>query len=480
MGKTLIYQMLPRLWGKGKFSSVDEETFSYLKSLSITHVWYTGIIRHSTGQPFVKGDPGSPYSISDYYDVNPYMADCESERMAEFESLIKRTHKADLKVIIDFVPNHVSRDYGFHRCRKDIQYLGDSDDVSTHWKPENDYFYYPGEPFVLPVEGAWEELPAKATGNAFTPRPGAGDWFDTVKLNYCDFHTPTWDKMLEIVRFWAAKGVDGFRCDMVELVPMEFFRWLIESIKADYPDIQFIAEVYQKESYRTYTEWVGFDLLYDKSGLYDTLRAIMQSNCSTREITRSWQFLSDLQPRMLNFLENHDEQRFASPWFAGSAEREEAPLAVSLMLNDAPFMCYFGQETGVDAAEGAEGRTSIFDGKAIDSLQRLYAYVHSGKGLKKAEISTLSTFRKAFSLAAGPLGSGTNFDLCYCNLNSEGFNPDRHFAFLRNADGKTVVFACNFSSEPAQMHIRIPEEAGAGQKEIVLEVSPFRCSTRTI
>ena len=296
--KRIIYQVLPRLWGNGKFSSIDTGSFQYWKGLGAHYVWYTGLIRHasaSSGEKVVKGEAGSPYAITDYYDVNPYMADVPERRMEEFEDLVRRTHAAGLKCLIDFVPNHVAREYKGT--------LGANDNKSVHWAPENDFFYYPGEALQLPLNPkGYQEMPAKASGNCFTATPDINDWWETVKINYCDFHTPTWDKMLDIVRFWAAKGVDGFRCDMVELVPPQFMQWLIQRIKAEFPEVIFVAEVYEKDKYRMYVEEVGFDYLYDKCGLYDTLRAVTCSGASAREISHNRQFLGALQPQMLNFL----------------------------------------------------------------------------------------------------------------------------------------------------------------------------------
>ena len=302
--------MLPRLWGNskgsnakngtldqngtGRFSDIDSASLDYIKWLGCSHVWFTGVIRHATKETgggcmpsnpqFVKGNAGSPYAIVDYYDVNPYLADNPAERMGEFEQLLKRTHDAGLKALIDFVPNHVSRDYGKVNPTIGHPVLGQDDDKTVHWKFENDFYYYPGQELHLPVppaEGyeAYREYPAMATGNnCFSPNPGINDWYETVKINYCDTHSPTWDKMYDIVKFWAAKGVDGFRCDMVELVPAEFFKWLIVEIKKEYPDVIFIAEVYQKDQYRKYIREIGFDYLYDKSGLYDTLRTVVAKN----------------------------------------------------------------------------------------------------------------------------------------------------------------------------------------------------------
>ena len=509
MGKFIIYQMLPRLWGNiggknikngtlkdngcGKFSSIDTISLEYLRSLGVSHVWYTGIIRHATAEDsagctpsssdWVKGRAGSPYSITDYYDVNPYLADEPENRMEEFHKLVERTHAAGLKVIIDFVPNHVARDYGrfaaAHPAPTGMAALGESDDKSVHWKDSNDFFYYPGIPLALPIQNqTYMEMPAMASGNSYTSSPGVNDWYDTIKLNYCDTHTETWEKMYDIVNFWAGQGVDGFRCDMVELVPPAFFKWLISRIKKDRPDLLFVAEVYQKTLYSKYIREIDFDLLYDKSGIYDTLRAIVEKNAkdsgvpvedwqSAKRITWNWQSLGDLQPYMLNFLENHDEQRFASDFFGCDARNSYAALYTALYLNNAPFMLYAGEEVGErgmdnEGFSGRDGRTSIFDWWAPSSLTRLYRYIHGETGaLSHDEQETLEFYRKALRFASedDAVSKGTVYDLCYCNSSSDGFNPDRHFAFLRDYEDETLLIVCNFSKVDADMKISIPEHA---------------------
>ncbi len=513
--------MLPRLWGNGtvrpkkngtltdngtgKFSDIDNDTLEYLKWLGCSHVWFTGVLRHSTqasengcipSHPqFVKGKAGSPYAICDYYDVNAYLADDPDNRMQEFEALVKRTHDAGLKMIIDFVPNHVSRDYAKISPVPGHPVLGSDDDRNVHWKETNDFFYYPGQKLVLPTEtpcgmNPYEECPAMATGNnCYSPTPGINDWYETVKINYGDSHTPTWDKMYDIIDFWAGKGVDGFRCDMVELVPPEFFRWLIAKVKSVYPSVVFIAEVYKKELYGEYIRRIGFDYLYDKSGLYDTLRTVVEKNVnddgmpvelwqSAMGITRNWQFLGDIQPYMLNFLENHDEQRFASDFFGRSAKNTFAPLYVSLYLNTSPFMIYFGEEIGEcgmdeEGFSGRDGRTTIFDWWSVSSVRRLRKLIKSGEyrsgsvsklvkgGLRKEEAEIFVRFSDAVRLAASDaaIGKGTTYDLCYCNMSSDGFDNDRHFAFLRDYEDHTLLVAVNFSQYEAHMKLTIPEHA---------------------
>lgn len=521
MQKPIIYQMLPRLWGNdksrpkkngnlsdngtGRFSDIDNDTLNYLKWLGCSHVWFTGVIRHSTQEAvegcmpshpqFVKGKAGSPYAICDYYDVNPYLADNPDDRMDEFEELIRRTHEAGLKVIIDFVPNHVSRDYGKVSPVPGHPVLGAEDDKSVHWKAENDFFYYPGESLKLPKScpkgmEPYVEEPAMATGNnCYTATPGINDWYETVKINYCDTHTPTWDKMYDIISFWASKGVDGFRCDMVELVPQQFFKWLIEKAKSEYKSLIFIAEVYKKELYGEYIREIGFNYLYDKSGLYDTLRSIVDKSVndngmpvelwqSTSGITRNWQFLSDLQPYMLNFLENHDEQRFASEFFGKDAQNTLAPLFVSLYMNTAPFMIYFGEEVGEkgmyeEGFSGRDGRTTIFDWWSIGSIRRLRKVIESGEyaslsvkrlikaGMKEEEAAIFVRFAKAIRFASQDeaISKGTTYDLCYCNASSDGFNRDKHYIFLRDYQEHTLLVAVNFSNCEANIKVCIPQHA---------------------
>ena len=402
--KHIIYQVLTRLWRNGRFSSWDDASFDYVKSLGAGWIWFTGIPRHASDRDFVKGNPGSPYSICDWKDVNPYLADDPDSRMEEFRDLVTRTHNAGLKVIIDYIPNHVSRDYN-----GPIRHFDHCD---------------------------W-------------------DWTDTFKNDWSD--PATLEAMKDILCFWADLGVDGFRCDMVELVPPEKLHELISFVKSRYPELLFVAEVYEKGNYRRYLDYVGFDLLYDKSGMYDTLRAVCCGHASAWEITRCWQETGDLQPRMLYFLENHDEQRVASPQFAGAAGAAYAAVAVEALFNNASFMLYFGQETGEDAAEGAEGRTSIFSWCSPRCNSVIEGILNGNE-----PGPVLERYRSLLAYAAQPLFSeGGNWDLCYFNQGSAGFNPERHFAFIRYTEERTALVFCNFSGEGASVVLRIPDEMQA-------------------
>ncbi len=404
--KHIIYQALARLWGKGRFSSWDFKTLDYVKSLGADCLWLTGIPRHATGKDFVKGDPGSPYAISDWMDVNPYMADNPDERMKEFSLLVRRVHRKGLKLIIDYIPNHVAKDY--------------SGGIVHH-----DYC--------------------------------DADWTDTLKNDWSSARTR--EEMVRVLKFWKALGVDGFRCDMVELVPCDALRDVLSAVREDYPDTLFIAEVYSRENYRKYSEYVGFDLLYDKSGLYDTLMMLSRGSGTARALTWNWQYLSDLQPRMLNFLENHDELRVASGQCLGSASRSYAALGVSMLFNDASFMLYFGQEVGENAAESDNGRTSIFSWCRPSGIAGLHRSIHQGGGLSDVQASVLGRYRQMLSYAAIPaFSNGKCWDLCYCNMSSPGFDPDRHFMFVRYDAESCYLVVCNFSDRECRISAAFPTE----------------------
>lgn len=508
--KPIIYQLLPRLFtnycekpqvngtlqqnGSGKLNDINDAILASIKDLGATHVWYTGVIEHahdadytSYGIPrnnphVVKGHAGSPYAITDYYDIDPDLAVVVPDRRAEFDALVERTHKAGLKVIIDFVPNHVGRQYHSDAAPKGVPDFGAADDREMFFKPSNNFYYLTRQQFAPHVDlgfgpDAYVEFPAKATGNdCFTAFPGVNDWFDTVKLNYgvdygngshhFDPVPDTWLKMLNILRYWAAKGIDGFRCDMVFMVPLDFWHWAIPQVKEKYPDIVFIAEIYDVNLYRPFIDYGHFDFLYDKVNLYDTLRAIETQNHSAARLTGCWQTVEGIAPKMLNFLENHDEQRFASPFYAGDARREMASLVVSTMFNVGPMMIYFGQELGepgtdTEGFSGFDGRTSIFDYWSVASVRRWLSKGTARGRLTGEEKELRAKFRKVLKLANSEksIAEGAFFDLMYVNLDNPRLNPHRHYAFLRYTDEELLLIVANFDNSDCDVAVNIPAHA---------------------
>ncbi len=509
--KPIIYQVIPRLFGNkidncisngtieqngvGKMNYFTPQVLKSIKNLGITHVWYTGIIEHAhktdytkygipNDNPYViKGNAGSPYAIKDYYDVDPDIAVNVPKRIDEFEKLVKRTHRAGMKVIIDFVPNHVARQYHSDAKPVGIDDLGAGDDNTYFFKHSNNFYYIPRQQFAPNVnlgtgDGAYNEFPAKASGNdCFTAFPGEFDWYDTIKLNYgvdygdgsrhFDPIPDTWFKMLHILRYWASKGVDGFRCDMVHMVPLEFWKWAISNVKETYPEIIFIAEIYETNLYRDFINIGGFDYLYDKVTLYDTLRSIQCSNYSAAQITNCWQTVEGINSNMLNFLENHDEQRFASKQFAGDATIVVPSLIVSAMINTGSMMIYAGQELGEQAADaegysGSDGRTTIFDYWSIPTLRRWYNNgLCNEELLSEGEKWLRNTYTKILTMCnkEKAISNGSFFDLMYVNYNNVSLNPNDHYAFIRHYEDETLIIAVNFRANSCDLKINIPQHA---------------------
>ena len=509
--KFIIYQLLLRVFGNtntdcvpngslhingtGKFSSITDEVFAHLHTLGVSHIWYTGVIEHATKTSFqeygirkdnpsvIKGEAGSPYAIKDYYDVNPYLADSVENRMAEFENLVLRTHNAGFKVVLDFVPNHLAREYNSDSIPYWAKDFGIGDN-QNHFSPDNNFYYLPGEMFS---KGDYIEKPAKATGNdCFTAYPSENDWYETVKLNYgVDYLNgrsghfnpipKTWYMMYDILCYWASKGVDAFRCDMAELVPVEFWEWCIREVKQKYPKVQFIAEVYNPAEYRSYMHRGGFDYLYDKVGLYDTLKYISQGHQNPGAVTGCWQSINDIQNNMLNFLENHDEQRIASDFNLGNPFKAIPSLAVSLMFNKAPFMLYFGQETGEagmlqEGFSGRDGRTSIFDYCSAPSVVRML----TGKMLP-SESELLKVYKEMLGFASShkAITCGETYDLQYANINNPNLDTDKCFVFARR-------YSANKGEESFHRGGNQLHHTGSQEKnELVIVVADFSQSCTT-
>lgn len=512
MERLIIYQMFPRIFsnatpdplpwgslqrnGSGKLNDLTPKALKSIKELGVNCIWLTGVIEHATKTDFsefgiapdnpnvVKGEAGSPYAIKDYYDVDPAIAVDVPNRMKEFENCLRRCHRQNLKVIIDFVPNHTARVYHSDTAPSGVKDFGADDDITMGFSPSNNYYYIPFQQFVpdfpLDSEGGkpYVEFPAKATGNdCFTAFCSKNDWYETVKLNYghdygdwSDHFSPvpdTWLKMLSILRFWASKGVDGFRCDMCFMVPLPFWHWAIGQVKKDYPDVLFIGEIYDVAQYRPFLDYGRFDFLYDKVNLYDTLVDIETHNHSAARLTGAWQTVDGIGDSMLNFLENHDEVRFGSKAYSGNPANVLPSLVVSSMISKGPFMIYYGQELGESAGDnegfaGDNSRSTIFDYWSYDTLRRWWNGGNpTEKNLTVHERWLRSVYKKILTMCnkEPALREGAFFDLMYVNLRQEGFNPHRHFAFLRYTADSVLLIVVNFDSVAADIRCVVPRLA---------------------
>ena len=499
--KVILYQIFTRLYtnrnttrkaggtieenGCGKMNDFTPTVLKHISQMGVSHIWYTGVIRHATMTDYsqygiprqhpavVKGRAGSPYAITDYYDVDPDLAVDVEKRMQEFEQLVERTHKAGMKVIIDFVPNHVARQYKSICKPRGVEDLGAGDNPAMGFDPQNNFYYCPGQrfsPYFDLYHGENEpytEEPAKATGNdCFHNAPGKNDWYETVKLNYgVDYYAgrvghfdpvpDTWKKMTDILLFWAAKGIDGVRCDMAEMVPAEFWAYATAKVKAEFPGLLFIGEVYNPGEYRHYIA-SGFDYLYDKVGMYDTMFQIIRGQQSTQAITGAWQSTDDIRDHMLYFLENHDELRIGSDFFAADGRKAVPALVVNALMQQNPFMLYAGQEYGErgmdqEGFSGHDGRTTIFDYWSVDTLTRA-----AKKQLTDEEQALYDTYKKVLTIARKEkaVGEGLTYDLMYVNQQYH-----RQYMFLRKSKSSTLLVVANFDDADAAVNVCLPAHA---------------------
>ncbi|CAN1522987.1 AmyA Glycosidases [Flavobacteriaceae bacterium] len=523
--KEVVYQVFTRLFGNknttnkpwgtieengvGKFSDFTDKALHEIKDLGVTYVWYTGVPHHAVIRDYtaigvsnddpevVKGRAGSPYAVKDYYNVNPDLAVNPENRLEEFEALINRTHKANLKVIIDIVPNHIARKYESKSNPKGVRDFGADDDVTVEYKRDNNFYYIPNTPFQIPdtdkplngeknplIDGKFDENPAKWTGNGSRlAKPDKNDWYETVKVNYGirpdgskdfpelpagydklspkehfafwkDKSVPSsWIKFRDIALYWTAKGVDGFRYDMAEMVPYEFWSYMNSAIKNANPDAFLMAEVYNPKEYRNYIHLGKMDYLYDKVETYDKLKDIIQGKTPPDGLTYIRQGMSDIDVHMLKFLDNHDEQRLASPEFAGSPEKGKPMMVVSTMITSAPVMVYFGQEVGEAGNEnggfGTHSRTSIFDYVGVPNHQRwMNDGAFDGGKLSQNEKDLRDFYKRLlnFSLKSTAV-MGQFEDLQEVNRQAgQGYDPNHLYSFVRWSDNQKLIVITNFSS----------------------------------
>ena len=508
--KIIIYSALTRLWGNkqttrkphgslvengsGKLRDFTSEALAYIRSLGTTHVWYIGLLEHATKTDYssygihpdhpdtVKGEAGSPYAVKDYYDIDPDLAEDPHERQREFDALIERTHRAGLRVLMDFIPNHVARTYHSDACPTGVEDLGATDDVQRAFSPSNNFYYLPDQALTLPLStesSPYREYPARATGNdCFSPYPSINDWYETVKLNYgvdycggsglhADPIPDTWVKMRDILCYWAGRGVDGFRCDMTELVPPAFWAWAIPSVREQYPQTLFLAEIYQPHRYGEYLR-AGFDYLYDKVGVYDFLIALGKGGRDAADFTTVRDAVGGDQAAMCYFTENHDEQRLASDFVFSSARQGFLATAVAALSGGNPLLLYFGQELGeqgmdTEGFSGRDGRTTIFDYWSLDKLQRLEAGHYTTAQLTAEEARLLSDYQRLATCYTDPIiSSGT-----YYGLRPEGEGKAQVLAFVRSTSEGLYLIVANFAPTTTEVSLPLSADffAVTGHKE---------------
>ncbi|NDV41709.1 alpha-amylase family protein [Flagellimonas sediminis] len=510
--------------GVGKFADFDDKALKEIKDLGVTHIWYTGVPHHALINDYaafgisnddpdvVKGRAGSPYAVKDYYNVNPDLAIDPAKRLEEFKELVDRTHKTGMKVIIDIVPNHVARNYEGKTNPEGVKDFGATDDTSKEYDVNNNFYYIPGQAFKVPewkegylplggdknalADSKFEENPAKWTGNGSRlAQPDFYDWYETVKINYgvkpdgakdfvelpddfggkdyqahFDFWKDktlpdSWHKFKDIVLYWLDFGVDGFRFDMAEMVPVEFWSYLNSNIKMKNPDAFLLAEVYNPSLYRDYIFKGKMDYLYDKVELYDSIKHIMKGYGWTDHIPVVQKGMADIEHHMLHFLENHDEQRIASTEFVGKAEIAKPAMVVSATISTSPTMVYFGQEVGEPGAEdagfGKPSRTSIFDYIGVPHHQRWMNNKKFDGGQLSDKEKDLRDFYKRllnFTIQSDAL-MGEYQEIHFYNKEHTENYDHRVLSYVRWSENEKLIIVTNFDSEKNYaFNLKIPRD----------------------
>lgn len=510
--------------GVGKFAAFNDKALSEIRKLGVTHIWYTGVLHHAMVTDYtaygisnddpevVKGRAGSPYAVKDYYNVDPDLATDPARRMEEFDALLERTHANGLKAIIDIVPNHVARKYHGLNNPEGVVDFGANDDKEVTYKRDNNFYYIPGESFRVPewqpgylplggesnplIDGTFDEVPAKWTGNGSRlSQPDQNDWYETVKINYGvkpdgtkDFDTlpggyyemdfrahydfwkdksvpDSWIKFRDIALFWLDKGVDGLRYDMAEMVPVEFWSYMNSAIKKKYPEALLLAEVYNPGLYRDYIHLGKMDYLYDKVGFYDSIKHMIQGHGWTDHIPKVQEEIADIEHHMLHFLENHDEQRIASPDFAGSAQKGMPAMVVSTTISTSPTLLYFGQEVGEPGAEhagfGSPTRTSIFDYIGVPHFQRwTNGKLFDGGALSEEERALREFYKRllSFTIDSEAL-MGSYQEIHYYNKDQNQEYDHRIFSFVRWTENEQLLIISNFDAgKHYKLELQVPEE----------------------
>jgi glycosidase len=509
--------------GVGKFNDFTDTALQEIKKLGVTHIWYTGVPHHDVIRDYtkygisnddpdvVKGRAGSPYAVKDYYNVNPDLAVDPAKRLEEFEALISRTHKHRLKVIIDIVPNHIARNYKGLTNPKGVKDFGADDDTSVEYARNNNFYYIPNTPFEVPTspdykplngepnplsDGKFSEFPAKWTGNGSRrAKPDINDWYETVKVNYGvrpdgtkdfpelpagydekdyaahfafwkDKDVPdSWRKFRDIALYWIEKGVDGFRYDMAEMVPYEFWSYMNSSIKMKNPKAFLLAEVYNPKEYRNYIKLGKMDYLYDKVETYDHLKAVIKGNALPDPLSDIQNNMMDIEHHMLHFLDNHDEQRLSSPEFAGSPEKGKPLMVVSATLSSSPTMVYFGQEVGEpgneDAGFGKRSRTSIFDYIGVPHHQR---WMNEGKfdggQLSNSEKALRDFYSRLLNFTLKSSAMLGKFQEIQSINRKETQNYDQGlYSFVRYSEEEKLIIIANFSwVTSSRIDLIVPED----------------------
>lgn len=272
----VIYQIFTRNYRGGTFRAVEED-LPRIQALGVDYVYLLPI--QPSGKVNRKGSMGSPYAISDYRAIDP-----EQGTMESFIHLTEAIHAAGMKVMIDVVYNHTAPDSVLSREHPEWFYRKEDGSFGNH----------------------------------------VGQWWDVIDLDYSD--KGLWDYQIETLKMWA-KYVDGFRCDVAPLVPLEFWKRARAEVAQVRPDCLWVAESVEPEFIRIARKmgleassdgelYQAFDILYDHD-VYHRMAGVATGENSLGEYLAGVNLQECAYPgnfSKLRCLENHDRTRAAALW----------------------------------------------------------------------------------------------------------------------------------------------------------------------
>lgn len=385
----VIYEVYLRSFSKeGTFNALALR-IPELKKLGVTVVWLMPI--HPVGKKHRKGSLGSPYSVQDYYKVNP-----EFGTTNDFKSLVNVIHEQGLKIIIDLVANHTAWDNPIMNEHPEW-YTHDSD------------------------------------GTIISPNP---DWTDVAEL---DYRQPGLrDYMISMMKYWVQDiGIDGFRCDVSELVPLDFWERARKELDAMKP-VMLLSEGSLPEHHIK-----AFDLTYSWN-VYDVLDKIIYGSTPATifdELLKSESYRYPRESLRMRFNSNHDKNAYDGAAVKKFGVQGAKATAVLAFTCPGVPLIYNGDEVGNDKKLNLFEKINIDWSKGSD-FRRLYE-----------TLSTLRQSHKAFR--AGIYHTVPN-------------SANRKvYSFIRTKEEDTVLVVINFGSNEENISLTIPEEPAIHWNDVV-------------
>ena len=292
---SVVYEMNVRQYTpEGTFAAARQE-LPRLAEMGVDIVWLMPI--YPIGVEGRKGTLGSYYAVKDYCNINP-----EFGTLEDFDNFVAEAHRLGLRVVIDWVANHTSPD--------------------AVWESDK-----PADWYECDTEG----------NTTFT-----ADWSDTANLNY--ENKDVWKGMQDALRFWMERGIDGFRCDMACEVPLEFWQETIAGLRADYPQMYWLAEgeeplLHSLSDFNASYSWE----------LHHMMNSIARGEQGIPELLEYLEKDAQRQPEdafRLMFTSNHDENSWAGTEFERMGDAVKVMAVLTFTLPDGQPLIYTGQEMG--------------------------------------------------------------------------------------------------------------------------------------